>query len=182
MRLLVRPLALPVLYQQSKMVRILALAFVFSSFLAGAQVFGAPAREIVARQIGDLQCNVDRLSIVAGLATTQGTLKKLSQDLAQSNVRSSPASDPTSAASVQSAADSISGAQGAIGVIAKALLTGQTAPAEARNQVLGNLTAAHDTLAAINSTDSTASATLQKALSELNDSAEAGNGVVNNCK
>ncbi|OSD00437.1 hypothetical protein PYCCODRAFT_1371056 [Trametes coccinea BRFM310] len=155
------------------MVRILALAFVFSSFLAGAQVFGAPAREIVARQIGDLQCNVDRLSIVAGLATTQGTLKKLSQDLAH---------DPTSAASVQSAADSISGAQGAIGVIAKALLTGQTAPAEARNQVLGNLTAAHDTLAAINSTDSTASATLQKALSELNDSAEAGNGVVNNCK
>ncbi|KAJ2973395.1 hypothetical protein NUW54_g12071 [Trametes sanguinea] len=31
-------------------------------------------------------------------------------------------------------------------------------------------------------TDSTASATLQKALSELNDSAEAGNGVVENCK
>ncbi|KAI9056409.1 hypothetical protein FKP32DRAFT_1599138 [Trametes sanguinea] len=156
------------------MVRIFALALVFSSFLAGSQVFGAPAKEIVARQIGDLQCNVDRLSIVAGLATTQGTLKKLSQQLAQS--------DPTSAASVESAADSISGAQGAIGVIAKALLTGQTAPAEARNQVLGNLTAAHDTLAAINSTDSTASATLQKALSELNDSAEAGNGVVENCK
>ncbi len=41
----------------------------------------APAGEIVARQVGDLQCNLDRLSIVAALAATQGTLKTLSKQL-----------------------------------------------------------------------------------------------------
>ena len=37
----------------------------------------APAPEIAARQIGNLQCNVDRLKIVGTLAAMQGTLKKL---------------------------------------------------------------------------------------------------------
>ncbi|CDO72133.1 hypothetical protein BN946_scf184962.g76 [Trametes cinnabarina] len=157
------------------MVRIVAVAFIFSFLFASSEVLGAPAREIIARQIGNLQCNIDRLSIVAGLATTQGTLKKLSQQFAQS--------DPNSASSVESAIDSISGAQGAIGVIAKALLTGQQAPAAARDQVAGNLTAALETLVALNSTDTGAtSKTLQEALTELKDSAAAGQGVVDNCK
>ena len=46
---------------------------------------------------------------------------------------------------------SISGAQSAIGTIAKALLTGQTAPADARDQVKSNLLAAQSTLAGITS-------------------------------
>ncbi|KAI8989179.1 hypothetical protein BD414DRAFT_486325 [Trametes punicea] len=155
------------------MVRLLAFAVALSSFLATSQILAAPAKEITVRQIGDLQCNVDRLSIVAGLATTQGTLKTLSKELA---------SDTTAASSIESAIDSISGAQGAIGVIAKALLTGQAAPAAARDQVLGNLTAAHDTLASINSTSGAASTELQKALTELTNAQLAGEGVVNNCK
>lgn len=60
-------------------------------------------------------------------------------------------SDNSTASSVQSVVDSISGAQGAIGVIAKALFSGATAPADARTQVQGNLTAAAGALSAINS-------------------------------
>ena len=37
----------------------------------------APAREIAARQIGNLECNIDRLSIVAGLGVLQKTLTSL---------------------------------------------------------------------------------------------------------
>ncbi len=60
-------------------------------------------------------------------------------------------SDDATASSVQSVIDSISGAQGAIGVIGKALFTGATAPADARTQVQGNLTAAAGALSAISS-------------------------------
>ena len=109
-------------------------------------------------------------------------------------------SDATTAAGVQSVQESVTGAQGAIGVIAKALFTGQTAPASARDQVAGNLTAAHDTLAGLTSyvsashshqpcldlcfcrTDSTVSAALEKASTQLGNAATAGEGVVSNCK
>ncbi|KAI0356983.1 hypothetical protein OH77DRAFT_1400029 [Trametes cingulata] len=155
------------------MVRFVAIAFALSSLLAGSQIYAAPAGDIAARQIGNLQCNIDRLSIVAGLADTQKTLKTLSTELA---------SDETAASSIKSIQDNVSGAQGAILVIGKALLTGQKAPAEARDQVLGNLTAAHDALTAINSTDTTAAADLQKALTQLTNAQLAGQGVVNNCK
>ncbi|EIW53435.1 uncharacterized protein TRAVEDRAFT_154935 [Trametes versicolor FP-101664 SS1] len=152
------------------MFRFFAVALTFVCLLLGSQISAAPTNEIVARQIGNLQCNVDRLSIVAGLAKTQKTLKGLA------------ASDNSTASSVQSVIDSISGAQGAIGVIAKALFSGATAPADARTQVQGNLTAAAGALSAINSTDTATAASLQKALSELSDAATAGEGVVANCK
>ncbi|KAH9885282.1 hypothetical protein C8Q73DRAFT_660125 [Cubamyces lactineus] len=151
------------------MARFFALVLAVSSLLVGTQVFAAPARDLVARQIGDIQCNVDRLSIVADLAAMQNTLKKVQTDVA---------SDAAASSSVQTAIDSIDGAQGAIGVIAKALLTGQTAPAEARTQVQGNLTAAHDALTSITSS----SPDLQKALTQLGNAETAGEGVVNNCK
>ncbi|KAI0327523.1 hypothetical protein GY45DRAFT_1109795 [Cubamyces sp. BRFM 1775] len=151
------------------MARFFALVLAFSSLLVGTQVLAAPASGLIARQVGDLQCNIDRLSIVADLAATQNTLKKVQTDVA---------SDATASSSVQSAIDSIDGAQGAIGVIAKALLTGQAAPAEARTQVQGNLTAAHDALTSIDSTSSN----LQKALTQLGNAELAGEGVVNNCK
>ncbi|KAI0634184.1 hypothetical protein C8Q77DRAFT_1110310 [Trametes polyzona] len=142
------------------------------AFFAGSLVHAAPASELVARQIGDLQCNIDRLSIVAALAATQGTLKSLAKDLS---------SDAASAAEVQTAQSSVSGAEAAIGVIAKALVTGQSAPAEARTQVQGNLTAAHDALTSIKASGSSGN-TLKLALLELGAAQAAGNGVVKNCK
>ncbi|TBU25353.1 hypothetical protein BD311DRAFT_741195 [Dichomitus squalens] len=155
------------------MSRVVVLLFAFLSLFASSQIYAAPTREIVARQVGDLTCNFDRLSIVAGLATLQGTLKKLSGQVTN---------DTTAAAGLQTVTDAVSGAEGAIGVIAKALLTGQAAPADARTQVQANLTAAQTALAAINSTDSTISANLDKATTQLANAALAGQGVVANCK
>ncbi|KAH9848518.1 hypothetical protein C2E23DRAFT_862557 [Lenzites betulinus] len=142
------------------------------ALLAGALVHATPTTEIAARQVGDLQCNVDRLGIVAALATTQGTLKLLGSQLA---------SDSAAAADVQSVESSITGAQDAIGVIAKALLEGQTAPAAARTDVIGNLTNAHSTLAGI-SASGASGVTLKAALAELAVAQSSGLGVIDNCK
>ena len=38
----------------------------------------APTRKIAAHQAGDLQCNIDRFTIVGALAAMQGTLTALS--------------------------------------------------------------------------------------------------------
>ena len=38
----------------------------------------APTREIIARQAGNLQCNIGRFTIVGALAAMQGTLTALS--------------------------------------------------------------------------------------------------------
>ncbi|KAI0806709.1 hypothetical protein C8Q74DRAFT_1312793 [Fomes fomentarius] len=139
--------------------------------LAGSGIYAVPTKEIAARQIGNLQCNIDRLKIVATLAKMQGTLASIASG-----------GDPTAAASIKPVQDNVSGAQAAIGVIAKALLTGQKAPAEARDQVQDNLVAAGTTLGSITSTDEDVSAKLQKATTQLSDAASAGEGVVANCK
>ena len=103
--------------------------------------------------------------------------------------------------------DSVSGAQDAIGVIAKALFTGQAAPASARDDVRSNLEAAGTALASITSyvpalcvwgchdsgadccvtkilyrTDPAVTANLDKATTQLTNAGEAGEGVVANCK
>ena len=48
-----------------------------------ARIHTAPAREIAARQIGNIQCNIDRLSIVGDLAGLQKTLKTLTTQTAE---------------------------------------------------------------------------------------------------
>ncbi|KAM5545986.1 hypothetical protein V8D89_000112 [Ganoderma adspersum] len=150
-----------------------AVVFLFAVLaFASSLVFAAPVAEIAARQIGDIQCNVDRLSIVGDLAGLQKTLKTLSTQTTD---------DATASAGIQSVTSSISGAQSAIGTIAKALLTGQTAPADARDQVKSNLLAAQSTLAGITSTDSAVTANLQKATTQLSKAETAGEGVVANC-
>ncbi|KAI0061075.1 hypothetical protein BV25DRAFT_787629 [Artomyces pyxidatus] len=124
------------------------------------------------RQIGNIQCNLDRLNIVLSLAAAKSTAGKLSTALSNS----------PDASNVQSVTDGISGAQGAIGVIGKALLTGQSAPADARQEVSGNLTIATTALGKISSSDSKVSSTLATAQKQLSDAVDAGNGVIANCK
>jgi hypothetical protein len=116
---------------------------------------------LATRQVGNLQCNINRLQIVTDLSSTK---KAVSQLGAADAIASSVSSwfsrlayadvcrlnrNTTAAAAVQTVTDGINGAQGAIGVIAKALLTGQTAPAEARQEVQGNLTSAQGALNSI---------------------------------
>ena len=71
--------------------------------------------------------------------------------MSTNNMINTTNSDAAASAGIQSVTSSISGAQSAIGTIAKALLTGQTAPADARDQVKTNLLAAQSTLANITS-------------------------------
>jgi len=151
------------MYQLVKMMFLAVCAF--GALLAGA----VPVRM---RQIGDLQCNINRLQIVGDLAGLQGTLGALSGE-ASGNATANEA--------IQSVRTDITGAQGAIGVIAEALLTGQDAPADARDQVAGNLTSAQNTLSTITLSSTAGTATLQKAQTELSSAITAGEGVVNNC-
>ncbi|OCH86697.1 hypothetical protein OBBRIDRAFT_211555 [Obba rivulosa] len=145
------------------MYQILKIVFFYAAVVGAILVGAAPLRS---RQIGDLQCNIDRLEIVGDLGGLQNTLATLSKEV----------TDPTTSTAIQSAISDVTGAQGAIGVIAKALLTGQDAPADARDQVAGNLTSAQNTLS-----DSAAASELQKAQTQLTNSITAGDGVVSNC-
>ncbi|TBU45327.1 hypothetical protein BD309DRAFT_956481 [Dichomitus squalens] len=154
------------------MSRAIVFLFAFLGLFASSLVHAAPVKELSARQIGDLQCNADRLTIVGALATMQGTLSELA---------SSASSDPATAAGVQSVQSDVTDAQQAIGTIAKALFTGQTAPASARDQVKSALLSANSTLSGLTSTDATVSSLLQKATSELKVAGAAGEGVVANC-
>ncbi|KAI0772750.1 hypothetical protein BD413DRAFT_622074 [Trametes elegans] len=154
------------------MLCLVALAFAFVSLFAGSQIYAAPTHEIVARQLGNLQCNLDRLSIVASLAATQGTVKKLTGSLA----------DNSTAAGIQAVTDALSGAESAIATIGKALFTGATAPADARDVVKTSLDAAHQALSGLNSTDTAIADTVKKALTQLENAQSAGEGVVSNCK
>ncbi|TFY59935.1 hypothetical protein EVG20_g7610 [Dentipellis fragilis] len=109
----------------------------------------------------------------AGIVLQLGKAKSTVDDLA---------STLQSVSDIQTVQDGIAGAQGAVGVIAKALLSGQTAPADARDQVAGNLTSATTTLSTITSTDADATDTLAKARQQLNSAVSFGQGVVANCK
>ena len=85
---------------------------------------------ILPRQIGGIGCNIARLQIVSALDATGKDVNKI-QD----------------AAVAQAAKAGVDQAFGGIGQIAKALLSGQTAPASSRNTTEAGLTAASQALA-----------------------------------
>ncbi|KAF8212607.1 hypothetical protein K438DRAFT_1662168 [Mycena galopus ATCC 62051] len=143
------------------MVRILSV--VCTVFLAAFAV-GAP---LGVRQVGDLQCNEDRLATVSGLAATTAAVKKIDT------------TDPTTASAVTAAQAGLQSASQGIAGIAKALVAGQTAPAADRTQVGAGLTAAQTALTGIN--DPAASDAVTTALGKLSDTITAGQGVATNC-
>ncbi|EIN14692.1 hypothetical protein PUNSTDRAFT_140920 [Punctularia strigosozonata HHB-11173 SS5] len=147
---------------------------------AAAATFGVNAAPLEVRQIGNLECNINRFQIVTDLSSAKTAVGKL-------GAAAPIASNTTAAAAVQAVTDGISGAQGAIGVIGKALLKLQAAPAEARDQVQGNLTSAQNALdsitpASVSSNDTSTLGLLSDAQSKLNDAITAGLNVVANCK
>ncbi|KIK54657.1 hypothetical protein GYMLUDRAFT_176899, partial [Collybiopsis luxurians FD-317 M1] len=127
-----------------------------------------PSAPLGSRQIGDLQCNIARLKTVSGLAATNKAINALS---------SSSGSDPTVASAVTQAQSGIQSAQSGISTIAKAILTGQDAPADARNQVGSGLATAQSALNSIGNSDPN----LQAAQSSLSDTIAAGEQVVSDC-
>ncbi|PSR75683.1 hypothetical protein PHLCEN_2v8974 [Hermanssonia centrifuga] len=150
--------------------------------LCGVLVQTAPL-EFNKRQIGDLQCNVNRVQIVSDIAQMKQTVNALATQVA---------SDPVSSAAVSSAQAGISSAESAIGGIALSIITGQTAPAADRTQVESGLTAVGAGLGNITShiaiiegttcrTDPAVTANVQKAQQQLASATTAGDGVLANC-
>ncbi|ESK87502.1 hypothetical protein Moror_2052 [Moniliophthora roreri MCA 2997] len=137
------------------------LSFVFALF--ALTVRAAPLQT---RQIGNLQCNLARLSIVKNLAQTGNRLNQVDT------------TDPAVADAVTTAQGGLQDASDGIKTIAGALLTGQTAPAAARDQVASGLQTANDALVGLNSADPAVADTLDK----LSAATDAGNKVVATCK
>ncbi|KAL5514720.1 hypothetical protein ACEPAG_2036 [Sanghuangporus baumii] len=160
------------MFSRLSFVSLLAVPVVLCFFAQSA--FAAPTGgELVSRQVGDLQCNLDRLAIVAALAQTKSDVNALA---------SAGASDPSVTSATTQADSGLTDAQNGITTIAEALIQGQTAPASARDQVGQGLTTIQTALDGINSTDPNVTSALSKAKSELAKAVTAGQGVVSNCK
>ncbi|KAK0455703.1 uncharacterized protein EV420DRAFT_556962 [Desarmillaria tabescens] len=128
--------------------------------------FQVEAVPLHSRQIGDVQCNAARLKTVASLAATKKAVSNI--DTSNSTATGTAVTD------AQTGLDS---ASAGIKTIAAALLTGKTAPADARDQVKNGLLSAQTALNGITTGD----ATTAEAQSKLNDTISAGSDVVANC-
>ncbi|CAL1714152.1 unnamed protein product [Somion occarium] len=148
------------------------LVLLFFLALSAVLIDAAPV-QADKRQIGNLQCNVDRVKIVSDIAGAKSTVNTLATQLA---------SDPAGSDSISQVSDGIANAQDGISQIAKSLFTGQQAPADARQQVEDGLTTATTALANITSTDPDVTSNLTKAQGQLQKAATAGEGVLANCK
>ncbi|EJD51804.1 hypothetical protein AURDEDRAFT_111405 [Auricularia subglabra TFB-10046 SS5] len=146
-----------------------ATALLAALFFVG-QSAAVPLR---ARQLGNIQCNLARLRIVGALASTTKTVEKLTDQAADDATASSAADDALTG--LDSAADGIK-------TIALSLISGQNAPADARDQVGAGLTQAKTALDSITSDDATVAATVAKAQKSLDKAIAAGNDVVAQCK
>ncbi|KAF9050782.1 hypothetical protein BDZ89DRAFT_1006105 [Hymenopellis radicata] len=91
----------------------------------------SPSAPLHSRQAGNLACNIARLKIVSNLAATKSAVGEI---------------DDTNAAAKTAATDGLNSASDGIKTIAKSLLTGAQAPADARDQVGAGLTAAQTAL------------------------------------
>jgi len=154
----------------SMFARITAVFFCALVFLGAILVDAAP---LAARQIGDLQCNIDRLKIVGDIVSATSTAKTLTSQLA---------SDTNGSALIATVTQGLNDASSGIGQIATALFTGQTAPAASRDQVEQGLTNAVNAANSITSTDAKVTSNVNKLKSELQAAVQAGDGVLSNCK
>ncbi|KAF7349113.1 hypothetical protein MVEN_01433500 [Mycena venus] len=144
------------------------MARVLSVLLALCLAFFAVAAPLQQRQVGDLQCNINRLKIVASLASTTTAVGKIDT------------TDPATASAVTAAQAGLSSASDGIKTIAQSLVTGQTAPASARDQVGAGLLAAQTALTGI--TDPAAATAVTAAQNQLTTTIADGKAVVADCK
>jgi len=130
----------------------------------------ASAIPVEPRQLGGIACNVARLKTVAGLRQATTAVNKL----VNSN-------DPAAASAATTAQGGLQDASAGIKTIAGALLTGQGAPAAARDQVQQGLTTADTALGNITSTDSTITSMVDDAKTKVQNTISAGQDVVSQC-
>ncbi|KAJ7097429.1 hypothetical protein C8R44DRAFT_370067 [Mycena epipterygia] len=144
------------------MARILSLFLAF--FIASASV-AAPVEQ---RQVGDLDCNVDRLKIVADLVAAGSAVKQIDT------------TNPDTATAVAAAQAGLQTAGDAIKDIALALVTGQAAPESSRTGVSQGLNDTRSALSGI--TDPTVNSTVAAAQNKVQSAIDAGNDVIADCK
>ncbi|KAI0786989.1 hypothetical protein C8Q75DRAFT_808065 [Abortiporus biennis] len=128
--------------------------------------------DILKRQIGDLQCNIDRIQIITQVNEATADAQTLSGQLS---------SDPAASELVSSITSGLNATQSGINEILDALSQGQKAPADVRDAVGEGLTQAIEALDNITTTDPNAVKTMSKLQVELDQAAAAGNAVVTDC-
>jgi len=145
------------------MARIISFALALVLVFLAALVDAAPLQT---RQIGNLQCNLARLRIVKALGSAGKNLKQIDT------------ADPAAADAASTASAGVASANAGVKTIAGALITGQKAPAAARDQVGQGLENAQTALQGLNSTDPAVTSSMKSISSAIS----AGEDVVANCK
>ncbi|KAF7342386.1 hypothetical protein MVEN_01827600 [Mycena venus] len=144
------------------------MARIFSLFLALVIASASVAAPVEQRQVGDLSCNIDRFKIVTGLISAGSAIGKIDT------------TDPDTATAVAAAQAGLKAAGDSIKDIALALVTGKTAPADARTGVSQGL---NDTRSALDSITNTAvSDSVAAAQSKVQAAIDDGNDVIADCK
>ncbi|KAJ7479661.1 hypothetical protein FB451DRAFT_163111 [Mycena latifolia] len=144
------------------------MARILSVFLALFIASAAVAAPVENRQLGNLDCNVDRFKIVTGLIQTGSALKKIDT------------TNPDTATAVAAAQAGLSSAGDAIKNIALALVTGKAAPGDARTAVSQGL---NDTRSALDGIDDpTVTDSVAAAQTLLQGAIDDGNAVIADCK
>ncbi|ORY54704.1 uncharacterized protein BCR38DRAFT_479346 [Pseudomassariella vexata] len=130
------------------------------AYLLVAAAATGSARSIDTRQIGGISCNIARFQILQALGDTKDATGQI-QDAAVQNATTT----------------GLDQADAAIKTIASALLSGETAPADARDEVAAGLTAAFTALEAGDATDTA----VTDAQTALDKAVKAGQDVVDKC-
>ncbi|KAJ7268215.1 hypothetical protein B0H12DRAFT_97026 [Mycena haematopus] len=138
---------------------------VFFSLVVAVCVAAAPMHR---RQTGDLDCNLARLKIIFDVAATQKLISQINS------------TDIDTASAVAVAQVGLQSVNSAIQDILAAIFTGQTAPADSRDQVSAGLDLANSALS--NITDTSCNATVTAAQTRLLAAGADGDMVVSDCK
>ncbi|KAI0356985.1 hypothetical protein OH77DRAFT_1399927, partial [Trametes cingulata] len=132
----------------------------------------APAR----RQLGDLQCNIDRGEIIFNVGQLAATVASLA------NGTGLMSANNTADADLKSLQTGVQGVAGAVQGIILALGTGKNAPPDLRNQVAHNLTDIRLALGNLSSSDNATATLLNTANVQFINADLAATGVFTNCK
>lgn len=160
------------MFARSSFLSFLATPVILSLYVLN--VFSMPLNgDLSRRQIGDLQCNLDRLAVIASVGQTISNIQQIA---------SVGSSDPAVTNATTTALNGLSSAESGIQTILEAIFAGQKAPADARDQVGDGLTVAQNALDSINSTDPAVTSAVSTAESSLHDAEVAADDVVDNCK
>ncbi|KAF7290176.1 hypothetical protein MIND_01331000 [Mycena indigotica] len=146
----------------------------FVSFALALAAGSAPTPS--KRQIGNLQCNLARLTIINSVTTAKDLITSMQQ--ANSTIKDIPTNSAFSVAQT-----GLTGVQAAIQDILDAVLVDDPAPEVTRGEVVGGIEAALTALKSAQGTmkDGSLNATLSKTLDVVNKSRKDAKNVIVNC-